>query len=128
MTEKRKINKKFLFLSLILLIALSIPFLLVGWWISVKGMLTGFLIGSLSTWVVASASFSLLAWSYEKTTKIFHFSIFGGMALKMIILLVVIAAAIRIFQVNYLWFIVTVMVYYLAFQVLEITFFAKYFR
>ncbi len=128
MIERRKINKKFLFLSFILLIALSIPFLLVGWWISVEGMLRGFLAGSLSTWIVASAFFSLVTWSYKKTTKVFHFSLFGGMALKIIVLLVVIAAAIIIFQVNYLWFLVTVMVYYLAFQVLEITFFAKYFR
>jgi F0F1-type ATP synthase assembly protein I len=128
MTEKRKITEKFLLASFILLIAVAVPFLLLGSRISIEEIFPEFFAGSLSTWIVACAFFSLLSWSYKKSTRIFHFSLFGGMALKIIVLLAVIAAAIAIFRVNYLWFIVTIMVYYLAFQVLEITFFAKYFR
>ncbi len=128
MNERRKINKRFLLLSLILLVALAIPFLLIGSKISGKDALKGFLFGSLPAWIVACSFFFLLSWSYKKSTRVFHFSLFGGMALKIAILLAFIALSITIFQVNYLWLIVTVMVYYLAFQVLEITFFAKYFR
>jgi hypothetical protein len=128
MKGKREINRRFLVFSIVLLIVLGLPLILLGSRLSRETFFIGYLIGCLATWILAFAFFSLLTWSYKKSDRIFFIILFGGMAAKIMILLAVIALAITIFGVNYLWLIVTVMVYYLAFLVLEILFFTKYFR
>lgn len=128
MRGKREINKRFFLISFVLLAAFSIPFLFIGINTSSKNFFSGFLAGSVSNWIVASAFFSLVLWSYQRTSRVFYLSLFGGMVAKMVVLSAVIIISIAFFHINYIWLIVSVMVYYLAFQALEIIFFAKYFK
>ena len=128
MKEKRGINKRFFLISFVLLAAFSIPFLFIGIKTSSTKFFSGFLVGSISNWIVANAFFSLVLWSYQRTSRVFYLSLFGGMLAKMLLLLVVIVISIAFFHINYIWLIVSVMVYYFALHILEIAFFAKYFK
>ncbi|MEW5805831.1 MAG: hypothetical protein AB1756_00500 [Acidobacteriota bacterium] len=126
MKGKSSIAKNFLLTSLVLLLLSWILFLYPFWNTAEAGLLSGLFIGSLSNFAIALGFFSAVIWSFDRPQGTFLATLFVGMLVKMIILALILVSLILTFHTNRAWLISSFMLYYFAFQILEVIFFVRY--
>lgn len=127
MKEKGRIVRNFFFASFVLLLLSWVLFIFPFWKMAGADILQGLFLGSLSNFAVAFLYFIGVVWSFDRSGKAFLISLFGGMLAKMAVLASILVILLLILETNILWFILSFMLYYLAFQILEVIFFVSYF-
>ncbi len=128
MLEKGRVIRKFAEASLIILVTSFLLFLYPMIRFGSGEIALGGALCSLINAAVALSYFSSIMYSYDRSNTVFLIALFGGMLVKMALLAVLLIVLVLSFRATHLWIILTFMVYYFAFQILEIVFFIRYFK
>ncbi len=128
MLEKGRVIRKFAGASLVMLFCSFLLFLYPLIRSGSGEIVLGVAICSIINAAVALSYFSLIMYAYDRSNTAFLIALFGGMLVKMVLLAFLLIVLVLSFKTTYLWIILMFMVYYFAFQILEIVFFIRYFK
>lgn len=116
MPEVKKFLLYVFMLSLILTAILFYPLTLYKDFIQIKAVLAGYLISLIS----AVFGFLLNSSALHKSSKSFMVMVFGGMGLRLLLIIILAALLLGIFQLEALSFLGSVLFFYILFMLLEI--------
>jgi len=79
-----------------------------------------FLIGFLIAYGNALIGFALLSWGFKRSQKDFMISIYGGMFFRILLIFSLLFILIRAFKISQIYMIVSLILFYFIFMILEI--------
>lgn len=88
-------------------------------WKSGQYLITPFVSSLISLAVIFSA-YSLNRWAFRKSHKVFFRLLIGGMVTRIVLVVILILIAWRLFHLNPTLFLISLIGYYLIFQILEV--------
>jgi len=79
-----------------------------------------FLIGFLIAYGNALIGFALLSWGFKRSQKDFMISVYGGMFFRILLIFSLLFILIRAFKISQIYMIVSLILFYFIFMILEI--------